>query len=120
MTMHEVLERAVQSQGKGNSFIKLGDLRADMSVRVYFQRTLGSSVWNNRDFEMFFEGHFEEWDYDQKRARVRLRAKEERQRDTRKVARTATGKNCLERLQHAEGQSEVAEALQRASEEELA
>lgn len=24
-------------------------------------------VWNNKDFETFFEGHYEEWDFDAKK-----------------------------------------------------
>lgn len=127
MTMDEVLIRAVQGQGKGDGFVKLSDLRADMSVRVYFQRTLGCAVWNNRDFETFFEGHFEQWDYDQKRARVRMRTREKKVNIAAKApishaARAPTGsssKNCVERLQRAERPEQVAHALLQASEEEL-
>ena len=25
-----------------------------------------TEVWNNKDFETFFEGHYEEWDFDAK------------------------------------------------------
>ncbi|CAJ1359112.1 unnamed protein product [Effrenium voratum] len=74
MTTSEVLKGAVESQGGGQGgYVKLGDLRADLSVRLYFQQMLGSSVWNNKDFETFFEGHYEEWDYDAKKSRVRMR-----------------------------------------------
>jgi len=73
MTTSEVLKGAVESQGAQGSFMKLSDLRADLSVRLYFQQMLGSAVWNNKDFETFFEGHYEEWDFDAKKSRVRMR-----------------------------------------------
>ncbi|CAE7233683.1 Dnajb8 [Symbiodinium natans] len=74
MTTSEVLKGAVESQGGGQGgFVKLSDLRADLSVRLYFQQMLGSTVWNNKDFETFFEGHYEEWDFDVKKSRVRMR-----------------------------------------------
>jgi len=74
MTTSEVLKGAVESQGaEKGGFVKLSDLRADLSVRLYFQQMLGSTVWNNKDFETFFEGHYEEWDFDQKKSRVRMR-----------------------------------------------
>eukprot|EP00931_Biecheleriopsis_adriatica_P019735 TRINITY_DN13374_c0_g2_i1.p1 TRINITY_DN13374_c0_g2~~TRINITY_DN13374_c0_g2_i1.p1 ORF type:complete len:1073 (+),score=270.19 TRINITY_DN13374_c0_g2_i1:86-3304(+) len=74
MTTSEVLKGAVESQGGGQGgFVKLSDLRADLSVRLYFQQMLGSAVWNNKDFETFFEGHWDEWDYDIKKSRVRMR-----------------------------------------------
>ncbi|CAJ1434593.1 unnamed protein product [Effrenium voratum] len=72
-------ERICCGHVMASGYVKLGDLRADLSVRLYFQQMLGSSVgpsdlrgarrpqvWNNKDFETFFEGHYEEWDYDAK------------------------------------------------------
>merc|ERR1719437_385533 len=44
-----------------------------MSVRQYFQKTLGCGVWSNSEFAEYFEGHYEQWDFDKKRARVRCR-----------------------------------------------
>ncbi|CAK9015938.1 unnamed protein product [Durusdinium trenchii] len=74
MTTSEVLKGAVEGQsGAQGGYVKLGDLRADLSVRLYFQQMLGSAVWNNKDFETFFEGHYEEWDFDAKKSRVRMR-----------------------------------------------
>merc|ERR1740129_2206345 len=75
MTMDEVLTGAVESQLNSNptGYVKLSDLRADLNVRMYFQQMLGCTVWNNKDFETFFEGHYDQWDFDQKRARVRPR-----------------------------------------------
>eukprot|EP00435_Cladocopium_sp_Y103_P019311 s2288_g4.t1 len=67
MTTSEVLKGAVDSQGGAEGgYVKLSDLRADLQVRLYFQQMLGSAVWNNKDFETFFEGHYEEWDFDAK------------------------------------------------------
>lgn len=74
MTTSEVLKGAVDSQGGAEGgYVKLSDLRADLQVRLYFQQMLGSAVWNNKDFETFFEGHYEEWDFDAKKSRVRMR-----------------------------------------------
>lgn len=74
MTTTEVLKGAVESQaGSTGGYVKLSDLRADLSVRMYFQQMLGCAVWNNKDFETFFEGHYATWDFDIKKARVRWR-----------------------------------------------
>lgn len=73
MTMDEALLGPVTQQG-GGDYVKLSDLRADISVRAYFQNMLKSGVWNNREFEMFFEGHYEQWDFDKKRSRVKPRS----------------------------------------------
>ena len=36
-------------------------------VRPRWIPQLGTAeVWNNKDFETFFEGHYEEWDFDAK------------------------------------------------------
>jgi len=103
MTTSEVLAGAVESHGGG--FVKLSDLRADLSVRMYFQQMLGCAVWNNKDFETFFEGHYDTWDFDQKRARVRMRPRDgvQQQREL--------PMDWLELLQHAEHQADVAQAL---------
>ena len=39
-----------------------------MCVRVVknMAETEMTEVWNNKDFETFFEGHYEEWDFDAK------------------------------------------------------
>ncbi|CAE8611440.1 unnamed protein product [Polarella glacialis] len=74
MTTSEVLKGACESQGgKNGEYVKLSDLRADLSVRLYFQQMLGCAVWNNKDFETFFEGHYEEWDFILSKAKVRIR-----------------------------------------------
>eukprot|EP00930_Biecheleria_cincta_P037969 TRINITY_DN26096_c0_g1_i1.p1 TRINITY_DN26096_c0_g1~~TRINITY_DN26096_c0_g1_i1.p1 ORF type:complete len:1079 (-),score=234.02 TRINITY_DN26096_c0_g1_i1:144-3380(-) len=74
MTTSEVLKGACESQGGSQGdYVKLSDIRADLSVRLYFQQMLGSAVWNNKDFETFFEGHYDEWDFDVKKSRVRMR-----------------------------------------------
>eukprot|EP00929_Paragymnodinium_shiwhaense_P007961 TRINITY_DN111888_c0_g1_i1.p1 TRINITY_DN111888_c0_g1~~TRINITY_DN111888_c0_g1_i1.p1 ORF type:complete len:1062 (-),score=339.81 TRINITY_DN111888_c0_g1_i1:187-3372(-) len=76
MTMPEVLAGPIQTQGEGE-YVKLTELRADMSVRTYFQNTMGIPVWNNKEFEVFFEAHYDQFDFDFKRARVRMRSKEQ-------------------------------------------
>ena len=35
-------------------------------VSLATAHALPGQVWNNKDFETFFEGHYEEWDYDAK------------------------------------------------------
>lgn len=72
LTVQEVLAPAIEAQGHGD-YVKLSDLRADMTVRIYFQNTLGCQVWNNSDFGVYFEGHDDTFDFDAKRARVRIR-----------------------------------------------
>lgn len=105
MTMDEVLAPAVQTHaGNVSEFVKLSDMRADLSVRTYFQSTLGCPVWNNRDFEAYFEGHFDIFDFDAKRARVRVRPKEQQ---------------LAKRLQQTEQPSEVAELVLNAGSELL-
>lgn len=135
MTMTEVLAEAVEKQIAGNpeAFVKLGDLRADLNIRLYFQQNLGSAVWNNKDFETFFEGHYEQWDFDQKRARVRLRPKEEQhaQKQSRAAAApeppAATGaarsggpRGSADVLLVAETQAEVVKASLLASSQDVA
>eukprot|EP00927_Polykrikos_kofoidii_P009465 TRINITY_DN13948_c0_g2_i1.p1 TRINITY_DN13948_c0_g2~~TRINITY_DN13948_c0_g2_i1.p1 ORF type:complete len:909 (+),score=149.97 TRINITY_DN13948_c0_g2_i1:171-2729(+) len=72
MTMDEALLGPVLAHG-GKDHAKLSDLRADPRLKMYFQQTLGCAVWTNREFEMYFEGHYHKWDFDKKRARVRAR-----------------------------------------------
>eukprot|EP00927_Polykrikos_kofoidii_P029606 TRINITY_DN25588_c0_g1_i1.p1 TRINITY_DN25588_c0_g1~~TRINITY_DN25588_c0_g1_i1.p1 ORF type:complete len:1950 (+),score=472.38 TRINITY_DN25588_c0_g1_i1:531-5852(+) len=96
MTMEEVFTPVVEAHGGATEYVKLSDLRADMTIRAYFQNSLKSAVWNNKEFDTFFQGHHELWDFDPKRARVRLRPKEQR-----------LGK----RLQQAARQNEVAEMV---------
>eukprot|EP00418_Pyrodinium_bahamense_P090306 CAMPEP_0179031962 /NCGR_PEP_ID=MMETSP0796-20121207/11338_1 /TAXON_ID=73915 /ORGANISM="Pyrodinium bahamense, Strain pbaha01" /LENGTH=559 /DNA_ID=CAMNT_0020728165 /DNA_START=174 /DNA_END=1850 /DNA_ORIENTATION=+ len=102
MTMDEILAPAVECGGGGRDYVKLSDLRADMSVRMYFQNTLGCAVWNNKDFEAYFEGHYDLWDFDAKHARVRARPKDQQ---------------LAKRLEKAERQSEVAQVVLCAGEE---
>eukprot|EP00927_Polykrikos_kofoidii_P009466 TRINITY_DN13948_c0_g3_i1.p1 TRINITY_DN13948_c0_g3~~TRINITY_DN13948_c0_g3_i1.p1 ORF type:complete len:1208 (+),score=207.83 TRINITY_DN13948_c0_g3_i1:120-3626(+) len=100
MTMDEALAVPVDAQGEGD-FVKLSELRADMSVRSYFN-TLGLAVWNNKEFEAFFDGHYERWDYDKKRASVRVRSAVEQ---------------LTQRLERAQRQSEVVQAVMSLTEE---
>eukprot|EP00444_Apocalathium_aciculiferum_P013140 CAMPEP_0183475692 /NCGR_PEP_ID=MMETSP0370-20130417/165236_1 /TAXON_ID=268820 /ORGANISM="Peridinium aciculiferum, Strain PAER-2" /LENGTH=92 /DNA_ID=CAMNT_0025668503 /DNA_START=18 /DNA_END=293 /DNA_ORIENTATION=+ len=73
MTVDEALLGPVMAHGNGD-WVKLSDLRADLSVRNFFQSMLKSAVWNNREFEDFFDGHFDKWEFDKKRASVRPRS----------------------------------------------
>jgi len=77
VSMEEVLVPAVDHQCVGGEHLKLSDLRADLSIRTFFQNAFRCAVWNNKDFDAYFSGHFELWDYDRKHARVRLRPKEQ-------------------------------------------
>lgn len=72
LSVSEALAVPAQAQGRGD-YVKLGDLKADINVRAFFQNVLACPVWGNREFETFFEAHYEEWDLDRKRSRVRPR-----------------------------------------------
>jgi len=118
MSVDEVLAGAVQSTGSPEEYVKLSDLRADLGVRMYFQNTFGAAVWNNKDFEAFFDGHYERWDFDKARARVRLRPRE-RRGDAGGIVPEAP-KDYTERLLRAERQDDVVQAVLHAGREELA
>lgn len=116
MTMSEVLAGAVESQCQSSStgYVKLSELRANLNVRMYFQQMLGCTVWNNKDFETFFEGHYDKWDFDQKRARVRTRSGEMQQTKE----QDALG-DCAEMLLRAESHVEVSQAVLSAKPEDV-
>lgn len=75
MTVNEILSGAAEvlCEGSADGYVRLSDLRADLNVRSYFQKSMGGAVWNNRDFETFFYGHRDFWDFDQTKNRVKFR-----------------------------------------------
>lgn len=78
MTLEEVLIPVIQGFGGDKVYVSVTALREDQSVRHYFQITLKKAVWSHEDFESYFEGHYQQWDYDPQHNRVRIRSKQAR------------------------------------------
>eukprot|EP00927_Polykrikos_kofoidii_P059603 TRINITY_DN54749_c0_g1_i1.p1 TRINITY_DN54749_c0_g1~~TRINITY_DN54749_c0_g1_i1.p1 ORF type:complete len:945 (-),score=192.98 TRINITY_DN54749_c0_g1_i1:99-2849(-) len=77
-TLEEMLVPVVEGLGGHTGFVNLTAVRSDATLRSYFQNTLRKAVWDQEDFESYFAGHYDNWDFDAKRGRVRLRSKHER------------------------------------------
>lgn len=73
--MEEVLQPAVAAY-KG--WVKLEQLRKDPNILLYFSNILQKPVWDNEDFIIYFEGHWETWEFNKDTQSVRLRTKEEK------------------------------------------
>ncbi|CAJ1375881.1 unnamed protein product [Effrenium voratum] len=73
--MEEVLQPAVAAY-KG--WVTLEQLRKDPNILLYFKNILQKPVWDNEDFIIYFEGHWETWEYNKETLSLRLRTKEEK------------------------------------------
>ncbi|CAE7196953.1 dnaJ [Symbiodinium natans] len=73
--MEEVLQPAVAAY-KG--WVQLEQLRKDPNILLYFSNILQKKVWDNEDFIIYFEGHWETWEFNKETQSVRLRTKEEK------------------------------------------
>ncbi|CAE7253824.1 KIN14N [Symbiodinium sp. CCMP2456] len=73
--MEEVLQPAVAAYKGG---VKLEQLRKDPNILLYFSNILQKPVWDNEDFIIYFEGHWETWEFNKDTQSVRLRTKEEK------------------------------------------
>lgn len=77
MAVEEVLEPAVKALGGDKDWVDLSRVCVDSNVLLYFQNVLQKTMWQDEDFQTFFEGRSSEWDYDAANVRVRIRSKHE-------------------------------------------
>eukprot|EP00913_Durusdinium_trenchii_P011311 g10623.t1 len=81
ITVEEVLTPAVTKLGGQQKYVSLDDLRQDKNVRLYFENVQKKPIWADEDqriaLYLFFGTRANEWDYDARRAEVRLRSKHE-------------------------------------------
>lgn len=73
--MEEVLQPAVAAY---QGWVKLEKLRQDPNIVLYFSNILQKPVWDNEDFLIYFEGHWETWEFNKETQSVRLRTKQEK------------------------------------------
>lgn len=73
--MEEVLQPAVAAY---QGWVKLEQLRKDPNIVLYFSNILQKPVWDNEDFIIYFEGHWETWEFNKETQSVRLRTKQEK------------------------------------------
>lgn len=73
-TLDEILIPAVIRLGGDKSPVLLTNVCMDMRVRAYFQT---NGMWDFSDFEIYFMGHWETWDYIPSDQAIRLRSAEE-------------------------------------------
>lgn len=76
--IEEVLRPAIESYGGWVSFDRI---KSDPNVTAYFTNILQKQVWDDDDFQMYFEGHYEMWQFrsaDDGGPAVRLRGVDER------------------------------------------
>eukprot|EP00929_Paragymnodinium_shiwhaense_P023900 TRINITY_DN14854_c0_g1_i1.p1 TRINITY_DN14854_c0_g1~~TRINITY_DN14854_c0_g1_i1.p1 ORF type:complete len:1010 (-),score=301.45 TRINITY_DN14854_c0_g1_i1:38-3067(-) len=76
-TLEEVLIPVVFQRGNYTMFVSMPSLISDPNVRQFFHVTLNKAMWTKEDWDGYFEGHFEQWEYDGRMFRVRLRSKQE-------------------------------------------
>jgi len=73
--LEEVLRAAMQNV---TNWMSLDLLKMDGNVQAYFQNILGAPIWEDEDFQTYFSGHFDSWEYRADVRSVRLRTREER------------------------------------------
>lgn len=73
--MEEVLQPAVAAY---QGWVKLEQLRKDPNIVLYFSNILQKPVWDSEDFIIYFEGHWETWEFNKETQSVRLRTKQEK------------------------------------------
>lgn len=73
--LEEVLRSAMHSS---QSWMPLDVLKMDSNVQAYFGNILGAPMWDDEDFQTYFAGHFDIWEYRGDLRSVRLRTREER------------------------------------------
>lgn len=88
-TLDEVLIPAVKAVGGDRTFVKLTVVCQDPNVHSYFQKTMDGHIWDFTDFEIYFHGHSQTWDYDPGRQLLRLRGEQEKTALSLRGARTA-------------------------------
>ncbi|CAE8637411.1 unnamed protein product [Polarella glacialis] len=75
--IEEVLRPVVECH---TSWVELHKLKTDPNIVGYFEKILQKPMWDDDDFQTYFEGHFEMWEFrcDGDGAAVRLRTVDER------------------------------------------
>lgn len=73
--IEEVLKPAMQGS---TGWVHLNLLKTHADVKAYFRDILGRPVWDDDDFQTYFDGHFDTWEYRPQDQSVRLRKQEER------------------------------------------
>merc|ERR1712048_295860 len=74
LTVDDVLIPAVRNLGGDHNYVKLTAICEDAHVRQYFQR---NGIWDFGDFEAYFHGHTETWDYKPENQSLRIRSKDD-------------------------------------------
>ncbi|CAE7487174.1 Parp12 [Symbiodinium natans] len=75
--IEEVLRPAIEKKG---GWVTFEEVKADANVVAYFGNILQKPVWDDDDFQTYFEGHFEMWEFraTDNGPEVRLRGVDER------------------------------------------
>ena len=67
--MEEVLQPAVAAY-EGQE-VTLSELRKDPNIVLYFKNILHKQIWADEDFIIYFEGHWETWEFNKETQAVR-------------------------------------------------
>jgi len=73
--IEEVLRPAMQGS---TDWLPLDWLKMHHDVQAYFRDILGRPMWEDDDFQTYFAGHFDTWEFRHEDRSVRLRRQEER------------------------------------------
>eukprot|EP00931_Biecheleriopsis_adriatica_P071042 TRINITY_DN4489_c0_g1_i1.p1 TRINITY_DN4489_c0_g1~~TRINITY_DN4489_c0_g1_i1.p1 ORF type:complete len:1421 (+),score=382.29 TRINITY_DN4489_c0_g1_i1:385-4263(+) len=75
--IEEVLRPVIEAHG---GWLLLERLKVDTNVTAYFTNILQKPIWDDEDFQTYFEGHYEMWEFrcDSDGPAVRLRGVDER------------------------------------------
>lgn len=72
--MEEVLQPAVAAY---SGPVTLEQLRKDPNIVLYFKNILHKAIWADEDFIIYFEGHWETWEFNKETQAVRTGATSE-------------------------------------------
>ncbi|CAJ1373414.1 unnamed protein product [Effrenium voratum] len=73
--IEEVLRPVIEAKG---GWVPLDQVKTDANVTAYFGNILQKPMWDDDDFQSYFEGHFEMWEFRTEGPAVRLRGVDER------------------------------------------
>eukprot|EP00928_Gymnodinium_smaydae_P014835 TRINITY_DN15448_c0_g1_i1.p1 TRINITY_DN15448_c0_g1~~TRINITY_DN15448_c0_g1_i1.p1 ORF type:complete len:796 (-),score=141.65 TRINITY_DN15448_c0_g1_i1:142-2529(-) len=77
LTLEEVLIPAIRTLNPERRRVQLTDVCKVPSVIDYFRKTI-RSIWNFSDFEIYFQAHWETFEYDAEKQSLRLRGDDEK------------------------------------------
>lgn len=77
-TLDEILIPIVKKMGGDRKPVPLVNILQDTHLNAFFRAVLGKPLWDAGDFEIYFLGHSDRWDFDAEKQVVRVRGQQEK------------------------------------------